>query len=342
LWYDTPGDTPAKSLINLGGYDAGVSIAPGWYKDPAEPSTQRYWDGEGWVGEPLSIDATPPAGPPELAAPRRREVGPATEPGTATSGPGGVPPNGMFWSPPGHRPGVEQGRRPSPVPAAPPGRPAPGAPYPFPYPGRAAATPERPHGLALASPGARLAARLIDIAAVAGLNVLANGYPFYLWWQEVGPYFREIWRRSLAGNTSTEGLPPIGEGAGRLQILIMLVGLVLWLLYEVPAVASTGQTLGKRLLGLKVVALESTERLRFGRSFRRWNTMGLPALLWWCGVGFLLHAVDAAFILYDRRRRQALHDRTAYTTVVVLRPPFPDTAVTHPEKESPDEPADPS
>jgi uncharacterized RDD family membrane protein YckC len=317
-----------------------VSIAPGWYKDPAEPTTQRYWDGEGWVGEPVSIDDTPPAGPPQPVAPQT-----PPEPGSAPPGPAGTLPNGAFWPPPGQRPGAGvPGRRSGPAPADPPDLPASGPPYP--YPGRAAAAPERPHGMALASPGARLAARLIDMAVVAGLNVLANGYPVYLWWQEVGPYFREIWRRSLAGNASTDGLPPIGAGAGRLQILIMLVGLVLWLLYEVPAVANTGQTLGKRLLGLKVVALESTERLRFGRSFRRWNTMGLPALLWWCGVGFLLHIVDAAFILYDRRRRQALHDRTAYTSVVVLRPPAaaarPGAAVTHPERGSPDEPVDPS
>ncbi|MCW2643103.1 MAG: transporter, partial [Dactylosporangium sp.] len=38
-------------------------IEPGWYKDPAEPTTQRYWDGEGWIGAPLPADASPPAGP---------------------------------------------------------------------------------------------------------------------------------------------------------------------------------------------------------------------------------------------------------------------------------------
>jgi uncharacterized RDD family membrane protein YckC len=42
-----------------------MTMSPGWYKDPAEPTTQRYWDGEGWVGEPLPLDATPPAGPVE-------------------------------------------------------------------------------------------------------------------------------------------------------------------------------------------------------------------------------------------------------------------------------------
>lgn len=31
--------------------------SPGWYIDPAAPSTQRFWDGEGWTGD--SIAATP-------------------------------------------------------------------------------------------------------------------------------------------------------------------------------------------------------------------------------------------------------------------------------------------
>ena len=39
------------------------NVTPGWYKDPAEPTTQRYWDGDGWVGGSLPLDATPPEGP---------------------------------------------------------------------------------------------------------------------------------------------------------------------------------------------------------------------------------------------------------------------------------------
>jgi uncharacterized RDD family membrane protein YckC len=48
-----------------------MTTSPGWYKDPAEPTTQRYWDGEGWVGEALPLDATPPPGAVEkrVAAP---------------------------------------------------------------------------------------------------------------------------------------------------------------------------------------------------------------------------------------------------------------------------------
>ena len=91
----------------------------------------------------------------------------------------------------------------------------------------------------------------------------------------------------------------------------------LWFAYEVPAVANTGQTLGKRLLGLKVMRLENPGRVGFGRSLRRWNTMGLPTLLWMCcGIGFVLQFIDALFIAFDRPMRQALHDKPAPTVVV--------------------------
>lgn len=310
-----------------------MSVTPGWYKDPADPSTQRYWDGEGWLGAPLPSDATPPPGPPEPEpTPEPEPVAAATEtPGRA--GPPDTPPRGLPRPPSGPpsrgaaRPGVP----------APLGAPAgPGSRYPAPD------VPEQPHGMPLAPLGARLLARLIDIAAVLGLNVLANGYPVYLWFQETTPYLREAWRRAMVRNPSTEGLPAPGDDASTLQILILLVGIILWFLYEVPGVANTGQTPGKRLAGLRVVRLESTDRLGFGRAFRRWNMMSVPTLFWWCGIGFVMQFVDSVFILTDRRRRQSLHDRSAHTAVVVVRP-APNPPGHHPDrKEAADEPADPS
>ncbi|MGK5442114.1 DUF2510 domain-containing protein, partial [Micromonospora sp. URMC 105] len=53
-----------------------MSVQPGWYVDPAEPTTRRWWDGEGWVGAPVPVDVTPPEGPPPP------EPSPAPEPPT--------------------------------------------------------------------------------------------------------------------------------------------------------------------------------------------------------------------------------------------------------------------
>ncbi|HYN96978.1 MAG TPA: DUF2510 domain-containing protein, partial [Pilimelia sp.] len=57
-------------------------VAPGWYPDPADRETQRYWDGDGWLGRPLPVTATPPPGPP------------ADEPPPPAAAPAPVPPAG--------------------------------------------------------------------------------------------------------------------------------------------------------------------------------------------------------------------------------------------------------
>ncbi|MPZ26754.1 MAG: DUF2510 domain-containing protein [Micromonosporaceae bacterium] len=281
-----------------------MSVPPGWYRDPAEPTVQRWWDGEGWVGDPLPADATPPPGPPAQEppvpvpvpmVPAVPGVPGATEP--AASPPGAVEPVPPGWST---------------------GRAVPDL------------TPPRPQGYPLATLGSRLVARLVDIGIVLALNVVVNGWFVYQFWLEVSPVVQEAWRRSLAGETMSD-LPETGD-AGNLQLVILVLATALWFAYEVPAIANTGQTPGKRLLRIRVVRLEATEPLGFGRSFRRWNTMGLPTLLWWCfGIGFLLQLVDALFAVFDRPLQQALHDKSAHTAVIsVAAPP-------RPAKESPDE-----
>ncbi|MEV1285971.1 RDD family protein [Micromonospora sp. NPDC049679] len=302
---------------------------PGWYKDPAEPTSQRYWDGGGWVGAALPADVTPPEGPPPAEpapepAPAPMDQHPQVPPPAAPPWAAGppVPPNMTHPPTPVAHP-VPGGQ---PFPPA-PGPPPPGWPYPPPY-GYVIAPPPRPHGLALAPLGARLAARLIDIGLVLLLNVVVNGWFVWQYVQEMSPFIGELWRRTLAGDSSREGLPMPGERADSLQIVIVLLAAALWFAYEVPATANTGQTLGKRIMRLKVTRLDRDGPLGFGRSFRRWNTLGLPTLLWVCCVGFVMQLVDCAYVLFDRPLYQALHDKTAQTVVVRLPRARPATAAT--------------
>ncbi|SCL40139.1 RDD family protein [Micromonospora pallida] len=328
-----------------------MSVQPGWYVDPADPETQRYWDGEGWLGAPISAEATPPEGPPPAepatpvtpAAPTSAPTGPVA--GTPGSGPAGqpaspaYPPGGQFppqAMPPGHAPpppgyapppphgyGPPHGHHPPPPPGhmPPPGyAPPPGyvPPPGWPYPGYPAQPPEpRPHGLALAGYGARFLARLIDFGIVLALNVVVNGWFVWRYVQEMTPVWREFGARVSSGSTSTDPFPPPGEQAGGLQVAILLIATALWFAYEVPSMASGGQTFGKRVMGIRAVPLAGDQPLGFGRSFRRWNTLGLPTLLWFCcGLGLLLQLLDALSPLFDHPLRQALHDKRAQTVVV--------------------------
>ena len=252
---------------------------PGWYPDPADTTVQRYWDGEGWLGEPLPAGAPVPPTPPTapLVTPAAPDPAPLPDP-----------------------------------PAAPPiDRHSAQGPTPY----RVAST--RLHGYPLAPLGARLLARLVDVLVVLGLNVVVNWWLAIQWWAEMRPYLAavaESMRASAAGEATT--LPQSSTRASWLLFTMLAVATALWFAYEVPAIANNGQTLGKRLTGIKVVALDSPEPLGFRRAARRWNTLGMPTLLWWCYVGFLLQFIDCLFVVIDQPLHQALHDRAVRTVVV--------------------------
>ncbi|MEV0152660.1 RDD family protein [Micromonospora sp. NPDC050686] len=304
-----------------------MSVAPGWYIDPAEPETRRYWDGEGWLGAPIPADATPPEGPPPPE--------PVEPPSAPPAAPAPLPPAGAGRpQPPAHPPAYGS--------PAGPGQPGPGqygpgqygpgptgfgphgpqgpGPQAFgaPHPGWAGPpTDPRPHGLPLASFGSRLGARLIDFGIVFLLNALVNGWFVWRYLEELSPLLREAQRRVQSQERSTEPLPPPGEQSGMLLVVILLIAAALWLAYEVPSMAATGQTFGKRLTGVRAVPIEADQPLGFGRALRRWSTLGLPTLLWYCcGLGLVLQFVDAVSPLFDHPLRQALHDKRALTVVV--------------------------
>jgi uncharacterized RDD family membrane protein YckC len=333
------------------------SLPEGWYKDPADPSTQRWWDGEGWLGKAIPADQTPPDGPPPAEEPE--PVAPAVAPPEASEPPAAeapvIPPppdppaQGLPWGPPpswqqpppgwpqppgqepvGGQPPPPQAWQPPAPGAAPPAQgwgpppgwiptpqgwqpppgwvPPPGV-YPYPY----GAPQVRPHGFALAGLGRRLVARLVDVFAVLILNVIVNGWFAYQWWLEVAPIFRESMQDPF-------GTPEQPSARSDYLILTMLfVATALWFAYEVPAIANSGQTLGKRLLQVKVFRLENTDQIGFGRAFRRWARLGLWTPFWSCyGFGLLLQAIDSLSPLFDPRLRQALHDKTAQTVVVAV------------------------
>lgn len=189
-------------------------------------------------------------------------------------------------------------------------------PYPYPYP---MPLPEvRPHGMALAGLGKRLTARLIDIFAVLILNIVVNGYFGYLYLQDFRPAFRNYMEEVAAGNTAP--ILQVTERMQTLSVAMVMIATLVWLAYEAPAIASSGQTLGKRILGIKVVPVEKNEPLGFARAFARWGRLGIWNLFWWCGVGLIVQFVFALSPAFDPRLRQAWHDKAAATVVVDVPP----------------------
>jgi uncharacterized RDD family membrane protein YckC len=174
----------------------------------------------------------------------------------------------------------------------------------------------RPHGHALAGPGRRLLARLVDLAALIGLNAVINGYFIYHWWSGYWPVVVEAFRQAQAGGTVDNSTLPTGSQG--FEVAMILTGMALWAAYEIPAIAHTGQTPGKRLLRLKVLRVEEDAPPGVRRSITRWQPMGFAVPMWLCLIGFVLHFADSLRIVLDQNLHQAWHDRWAGTVVVAV------------------------
>jgi uncharacterized RDD family membrane protein YckC len=98
-----------------------------------------------------------------------------------------------------------------------------------------------------------------------------------------------------------------GRGA-----LISLVGLIAWSVITTWMVWSNGQTIGKRIMGIKVVRKDGS-RASLGRIFWLRNVLNaVPS--WLPYIGLLYQLADALLIFHESR--QCLHDRIADTIVI--------------------------
>lgn len=303
-------------------------IAPGWYKDPADPATQRWWDGEGWIGKALPSDVTPPDGPPPPEpepTPAPPVTGLDSTPPARDGGPQGWPaPTPFQGPPPGWQGGPPSGPPPGWQGGPPPGW-APGQPphASYPPPGWAPpgwTPPVMPHGMALAGYGARFMARLIDLGLLFVLVMIANSWFLVQYVQELQLYLPAVNEYAAAierGESAT--MPAASDRFALLQLAMLVVTAMVWFAYEVPQISSSGQTLGKRMMGIKTIALSDGATPGFLRAFRRWNLYGVATLFWsCCGIGLLWQILDGLSPLFDRQLQRGWHDKVADTVVVQL------------------------
>jgi len=94
--------------------------------------------------------------------------------------------------------------------------------------------------------------------------------------------------------------------------IITILALIAWCIITAWLVAANGQSIGKRLVGIKVVRTDGS-RASFARIFLLRNVVnGLPNLLPY--VGWLYQLIDPLLIYQESR--QCLHDKIADTIVV--------------------------
>jgi uncharacterized RDD family membrane protein YckC len=182
-----------------------------------------------------------------------------------------------------------------------------------------------PGGRELAPVKDRFFARLID-ALIINVPILVLEIPLLIWLY--------VWFIGKIEDASTAPAdePPI-SGADLLLFIGLAIGLAVFFtllsaavtyLYEVVYMHRTGQTIGKKVLKIRVVRVEDGGPIETRHARRRWMAQdGMVLLTLIPLVGSMVgiyNWVDSLWLLWDKPNRQCLHDKYGKTAVVKLTP----------------------
>lgn len=165
--------------------------------------------------------------------------------------------------------------------------------------------------------GRRLLARLVDWSLYGGVS-LGLLFSLVIWLGLWGTSFVSISQDFRSGTPTviwveTFVIPESDPWALVFLLQLVALGLVAAFLYELPLTAAYGQTVGKLLIGARVVRVADGAVPGWGRSAARWSVLYLPLVLPIIGVP--LTVLIAASPLFDARHR-GWHDKAAGTVVV--------------------------
>ena len=159
--------------------------------------------------------------------------------------------------------------------------------------------PLAPGGAVLAGAGDRDLARLIDIAVLflpALVAELLAAVPVVL--------------VVVTGDDRPDPAALVGAAVGAMLLFLALL-LGVYYVYEVAMRHRTGQTVGKRVMKIRVVRAEDGGPIDRRVATRRWLVQHVASL-----VAPYFNYADALWLLWDQPYRQCLHDKAASTVVV--------------------------
>jgi uncharacterized RDD family membrane protein YckC len=165
-----------------------------------------------------------------------------------------------------------------------------------------------PAGVPLADFGTRVLAYLID-SAVLTIPTMVIALPAFF-----VVMFRAMSDPALVNGDPTWALDLVGPML-LLELGLVLFVLVIYYFYAVEYMHRTGQTLGKKLMKIRVVPIDPARRLTRGMAARRY--------LVFCVVGTIVPffgLLDCLWLLWDKPYLQTLHDKAAETIVVKVSP----------------------
>jgi uncharacterized RDD family membrane protein YckC len=155
----------------------------------------------------------------------------------------------------------------------------------------------------LASPGRRLAARLIDMVVLFALFAAGAGI--------LALIFRLGGVNQLRADTA-------GGVIGIVLLVLLGIG---WMLYDPLFVSKKGGTPGKLWLGIRVVRTSNAGNVSFGMALGRYFFPFLMTVIPLAGL------LNALWLLWDRPLYQCLHDKVVGSVVVYAEGSAPQGSV---------------
>ncbi|MDT0529575.1 RDD family protein [Micromonospora sp. DSM 115977] len=169
-----------------------------------------------------------------------------------------------------------------------------------------------PGGQPLASFGDRLLAALIDGAVSTAVAMVLFLPPMLLlFWNLMDDLTRTNPDGTLAEPDPSSFLTDFMLPILLLELGLMVVMLGLYWLYHVEYMKRTGQTLGKRVMKLRIVPLDPAATLDRRMAGKRYAVQYVAAMFL-PGLSYL----DGLWQLWDKPWQQCLHDKFAGTVVV--------------------------
>jgi uncharacterized RDD family membrane protein YckC len=171
--------------------------------------------------------------------------------------------------------------------------------------------PLSPGGQPLADFGARFLARLVDIAIMTVAAMVVILPPTLI-------FFFTTVRRTI-DETAPDGTIPPDTGRHLFGVALLLeLGIGLFILaayyvYEVEMMYRSGQTVGKKIMKIRVIPIDPAARLTRGMAVKRYLVQFVAGT-----IVPLFSYLDGLWQLWDKPYLQTLHDKFAQTVVIKI------------------------
>lgn len=99
------------------------------------------------------------------------------------------------------------------------------------------------------------------------------------------------------------------------RLIVSLLPILFWALYEVILIRRRGQTIGKMAMKIRVIGTSADEPPTWNSAVMRWAVLALPYALLPDQIGLVAMLIIGLWFVWDAKR-QGLHDKAANTYVV--------------------------